>query len=80
MNKIIEDEDEKRLQKRISQSEPRTEVRRQLNFQEDDHDYEEMDRKQKIRYQRRMELMMQVDEEAKRAKDEKEKRKRQDEN
>ena len=37
---MIDDEVEKRVQERMSRSEPRTEVRRQLNFQ-DEEDYDE---------------------------------------
>ena len=48
----------------------RTDVRRQLNFQ-DENDHDEAERKEKTRYMRRLELMMQADGE-KRAKDEKE--------
>ena len=54
----------KKIQEKMSRSEPRTEVRRQLNFQ-DDEDYEEADRKQKARYQRRVEMMIQEDEKRK---------------
>ena len=51
----------KRIQERISRSEPRTEVRRQLNFQYE-YEYDEADRQEKARYMRRLEPMMREDE------------------
>ena len=74
VNKMIEDEVEKRLQERMIKSEPRTEVRRQLMFQEDDQDEE--DKRFKVRYQERLEKPMQADAEMKRMKDEKDERAR----
>ena len=65
MKRIIDDEDERKVQERMN----RTEVRRQLNFQEDeidDDDYAEVERQEAIRYQRRMEHLMQVDQEIQR--------------
>ena len=59
---IIADEVEKRVQQRLIQGEPKTEVRRQLNFQDEDDDCEEAARKQKDLYNQRLEMMIQRDE------------------
>ena len=41
MRQIIDDEVENRVQQRLMQGEPKAEVRRQLNFQDEDDDYKE---------------------------------------
>ena len=71
MCQLIDDEVEKRIKQRRSQGEPKTKVRRQLNFQDEDDDYKEAERKQKDSYNKRLEMMIQRDERIKAERDEK---------
>ena len=47
MRQMIDDEVEKRLKQRLSQGEPGQEVRRQLNFQDEDDDHKEAKQKKR---------------------------------
>ena len=55
MSKMIDDEVEKRLKQRLNQDEPKQEVRKRLNFQDEDDDQKEVERQRKESYDKRVE-------------------------
>ena len=65
MRQMIDEEVEKRVKQRLSKDEQKTEVRRQLNFQDKDDEQKEAERKQKDLYDQRLEMLIQKDEKKK---------------
>ena len=72
---MIDDEVEKRLKQRLNQDEPTKGVRKRLNFQDEDDDQKEIERQRKESYDKRVEMLIQVNEKKKADREEKEQRK-----
>ena len=75
MSKMIDDKVERRLRHRLNKDEPRQEVRKRLNFQDEDDDKEDSERTRKESYDKRVDMLIQQDEKKKADHEEKEQRK-----
>ena len=59
----------------MNKDEPKQEVRKRLNYQDEDDDQKEIERQRKESYDKRVEMMIQADEKKKADREEKEQRK-----
>ena len=59
---MIDDEVDKSLRQRLNKDEPRQEVRKRLNFQDEDDDLKEIERQRKESYDKRVDMLIQADE------------------